>query len=336
MRTYLIDFENVKSKGLSGIERLTDDDKVIIFYSENSDTISFEMHQSVMNSKAEVKYLKVSVGGKNALDFQLSTYLGYLVALNIYTHIFVISSDRGFDFLNDFWNKKNYEQVSTVVYRAKTIASALNYENETIPAEASENIEPPKEDINAETNDAKTNEKKSAENTQKAKNIIGVDTKKSYLENIQAILNECNLNQNDINTIGSLLTESGSKIEFHTNLQKNFGDEGPVLYQYLKNDYESLCQIHKKGTAVKKAPKAKKENPAKHKPIHKEFSTEVMQELSKMCTEKDIDFICEQFGLASTKQQLYIRMIKAFKREKGCKIYGAIRSEYVKSHKDEK
>ena len=80
MKTYLVDFENVKSKGLSGIDRLTDEDHVIIFYSENSDTISFEMHCMVLQAKADVDYMKVRVGGKNALDFQLSTLLGYLVA----------------------------------------------------------------------------------------------------------------------------------------------------------------------------------------------------------------------------------------------------------------
>ena len=55
MRTYLVDFENVKSKGLVGIDRLEEDDNVIIFYSENSDTISFEMHCLVMKAKANVK-----------------------------------------------------------------------------------------------------------------------------------------------------------------------------------------------------------------------------------------------------------------------------------------
>ena len=58
MKVYLVDFENVKSKGLSGVDSLTENDSVIIFYSENSDTISFEMHQKVLSSKAEIEYLK--------------------------------------------------------------------------------------------------------------------------------------------------------------------------------------------------------------------------------------------------------------------------------------
>lgn len=69
MKIYLVDFENVKSKGLQGIDNLTETDTVIIFYSENSDTINFEMHQKVLTSKADIEYFKVNVGGKNALGF---------------------------------------------------------------------------------------------------------------------------------------------------------------------------------------------------------------------------------------------------------------------------
>ena len=127
MKIYLIDFENVKSKGLTGIDSLTEYDRVIIFYSENADTINFEMHQKVLISKAEVEYFKVHVGGKNALDFQLSTLLGYLVCKNYYSHIFVISNDKSFDFLHDFWHGKYIASPDCVVYRTKTIAQAINY-----------------------------------------------------------------------------------------------------------------------------------------------------------------------------------------------------------------
>ena len=127
MKVYLVDFENVKSKGLTGIDSLTEYDRVIIFYSENADTINFEMHQKVLISKAEVEYFKVHVGGKNALDFQLSTLLGYLVSKNYYTHIFVISNDKSFDFLHDFWHGKYIAAPDCTVYRTRTIAQAINY-----------------------------------------------------------------------------------------------------------------------------------------------------------------------------------------------------------------
>ena len=127
MKAYLIDFENVNSKGLTGIEKLGADDKVIIFYSENSDTLSFEMHRKVMSSTADIEYLKVRVGGKNALDFQLSSLLGYLLAKELYTHIFIISGDKGFDRLHDFWNVSFADKNTCTVFRTQTIDSAVEF-----------------------------------------------------------------------------------------------------------------------------------------------------------------------------------------------------------------
>uniref|UniRef100_UPI003FD830DF PIN domain-containing protein n=2 Tax=Oscillospiraceae TaxID=216572 RepID=UPI003FD830DF len=142
MKIYLVDFENVKSKGLQGIDNLTETDTVIIFYSENSDTINFEMHQKVLTSKADIEYFKVNVGGKNALDFQLSTLLGYLVAKDTYTNIFVISNDRGFDFLHDFWHGKYVDSPNAMVYRTRTIQTAINFANHKVnPTENNEDEE---------------------------------------------------------------------------------------------------------------------------------------------------------------------------------------------------
>ena len=125
MRSYLVDFENVKSKGLVGIDKLTEDDHVIIFYSENSDTISFEMHCCVMRAKASVEYMKVRVGGKNALDFQLSTLLGYMVAKERNSHIFIISNDKGFDRLHDFWANTFDDAPDCMVFRTQNIMLSL-------------------------------------------------------------------------------------------------------------------------------------------------------------------------------------------------------------------
>lgn len=127
MKTYLVDFENVKSRGLVGIDRLDEDDNVIIFYSENSDTISFEMHCQVLKARANVEYMKVKVGGKNALDFQLSTLLGYIVAKGCNTHVFVISGDKGFDKLHDFWENTFKDAPDCKVFRTTNIQSAVNF-----------------------------------------------------------------------------------------------------------------------------------------------------------------------------------------------------------------
>ena len=54
MATYLIDYENVKSEGIKGIAQLSEEDRVVIFYSHNADTITFEAMDMIFNSKAQV------------------------------------------------------------------------------------------------------------------------------------------------------------------------------------------------------------------------------------------------------------------------------------------
>ena len=79
MSIYLIDFENVHYDGLSGILNLHEDDEVYVFYSDNGKRLTFELHEQIIQSNAKFYYYKAAVGGKNALDHQLSTYLGFLV-----------------------------------------------------------------------------------------------------------------------------------------------------------------------------------------------------------------------------------------------------------------
>lgn len=102
---YMIDYENVKTGGLNGISRLTAEDRVIIFYSENANRLTFDLHRRLMECPAKIEYREVSVGGHNALDFQLVTYLGYLIAQDPKGQYLIISYDRGFEYVVNFWRK---------------------------------------------------------------------------------------------------------------------------------------------------------------------------------------------------------------------------------------
>ena len=82
MAFYLVDYENVNTEGLQGVEQLTAADEVIIFYSEHADRLTFDLHRRLNESKAQIHYFKVGACKKNALDFQLVSYLGYLIAQN--------------------------------------------------------------------------------------------------------------------------------------------------------------------------------------------------------------------------------------------------------------
>ena len=65
MAFYLVDYENVNTEGLQGVEQLTAADEVIIFYSEHADRLTFDLHRRLNESKAQIHYFKLGACKKN-------------------------------------------------------------------------------------------------------------------------------------------------------------------------------------------------------------------------------------------------------------------------------
>ena len=105
-RYFLVDYENVGYAGLDGIESLDKGDIVIIFYSKASSSISELAKGLLSKTKSEIVYEKVDTLGKNALDFQLSSYVGYIVSLGDAISTYIISKDFGYSNVQVFWYKK--------------------------------------------------------------------------------------------------------------------------------------------------------------------------------------------------------------------------------------
>lgn len=114
MAVYLIDFENVTSAGISGIQRLTKEDKVYIFYTVNASNMSFAAHMNLLSSPAEVIYYNVTSGGKNALDFQLASFLGFLISKGEDKDFYIISNDKGYDHVKNFWERSGVAEGVTI------------------------------------------------------------------------------------------------------------------------------------------------------------------------------------------------------------------------------
>lgn len=124
-RYFLVDFENVQVHGLLGLDKLKESDAVTIFFSKNADNISFELHLALNECRAKLDFQKVGTGVKNALDFQLSSQLGYIINQNIVAgnkkvNYYIVSRDNGFSCLCSFW-----EQFDTEVKIIKCIDHAL-------------------------------------------------------------------------------------------------------------------------------------------------------------------------------------------------------------------
>lgn len=120
---YLVDYENVNLSGMIGIENLEEKDHVVVFLGNNTGAIPFEWHIRIMDSKAQVKYIKCGKVSKNYLDFQLATFCGYIMAGLEHEKIYVVSKDKGFDSIVDFWTE-NKEDVQ--IARIEAIDESLD------------------------------------------------------------------------------------------------------------------------------------------------------------------------------------------------------------------
>lgn len=118
---YLIDFENVASEGLSGITYLDPEDQVVIFFSNNSKSLSMKMHILIGKSVCHLDYFEATVGGKNALDHQISTWLGYLVATKAADrNYYIVSRDAGYKYVASFWAESELKPNVRCVDSIKT------------------------------------------------------------------------------------------------------------------------------------------------------------------------------------------------------------------------
>lgn len=112
MSYYLIDFENVRTDGVRNLVDLKSGDAVTIFYSEQCKNITLDVIEGLTRLGVQINCYKVKLGTKNALDFQLSSYLGYLIGKgNANEDYYIVSNDKGYDCLCDFWK----EQGKTVI-----------------------------------------------------------------------------------------------------------------------------------------------------------------------------------------------------------------------------
>lgn len=328
MKTYLVDFENVKSKGLTGIDLLDKNDKVIIMYSENSDTISFDMHQKVLESKANIEYLKVRVGLKNALDFQLSTLLGYLVAKGENSHIFIISNDKGFDRLHDFWSGGFIQCSNCTVYRTQTIASTLKEvksKTKTISVVENKQTEKalPVEILTKETEEvwnmpAESDKKERQIEVKKTPSRRGRKPKQNLSELLNELLSD-SCNADDIEKVKSCLAGSDSKEDFHNSMAKIFKQQATDFYKILRSKYLRLKSMSDRESPVSEAE-------SNQQPT--QLNTELVKLLNGICNNQDIDIIEQCICSTDTKQGLYLSMLKIYKRERGCEIYKILKPEY--------
>ena len=92
---FLVDGDNNIGTGLKGIDMLSEQDAVLVFYQKAGLALS-KIQKLCAGTKADVQYIESVRGGKNAIDFQIITELGVLVGKRAADYAYVISQDKGY------------------------------------------------------------------------------------------------------------------------------------------------------------------------------------------------------------------------------------------------
>ena len=119
MNLIFVDFENVHNSGLTGLENLTDNETVYLFYSKNTPHLPMDIVAKISKSKADIELIESGVG-KNAMDFIIASYLGYQI--NEYDNkvkYYILSKDKGYKPIIDFWEDWDIKMISDLNQFAK-------------------------------------------------------------------------------------------------------------------------------------------------------------------------------------------------------------------------
>jgi hypothetical protein len=208
------------------------------------------MMHKLMFSKARLSYYKVRRGGRNALDFQMSSYLGYLINTHGMTEnveFFLISKDNGFDFVIDFWESgniavtpkiKRFYTIKAAFAQPKSTAEKLRAElpveilevsAEPVAEPLSETVEPVVEKIQPVTKKKPAPKKKPEAAAVAAEKIPPVA---EVTEQQETITDEAAA------IIDKLLSESKSSHELYIGTVKRFGQKkGVEIYREIKSRF---------------------------------------------------------------------------------------------------
>lgn len=123
IRHFLVDSENVNDNWLMLFDMADEDDEIVVFYTKKSPHMSYMSVIRLMeNNKINIRF-EESYEGTNALDFQLVSYMGYLMgcagsfsenkcdassAKSCADEYIIMSNDTGYDPAVRFWKDKGF------------------------------------------------------------------------------------------------------------------------------------------------------------------------------------------------------------------------------------
>ena len=236
MNYIFLDYENVGIEGLRGIERFDEYTRIFFFYSKGTASVPIDLFVKTGESKVKFAYFETQKGN-NALDFVLSSYLGYAIGKhkdyfssgmsgvdlgesrfinsnpkNTTDFFYIVSKDRGYEPLIKFWDREDLK-ISIV----KSLTEIKSFVVK--PAKRCKIIEEAV-DVAVKNAEKKVNAVKKEIKTKKnIRSLIGMKIKGISKTNITKIVNIINNN---------------SKASINNALTKTFKEKGKEYYKAIK------------------------------------------------------------------------------------------------------
>lgn len=114
-KIYLVDTENVGSTWKELLPAKANADQILLFFTDNSPYVSYNDLQLILQYPNQFEMIKCNPG-KNGLDFQLVSYLGYLLKTASKSNYIIVSNDCGFDAVVKFWQDRGMSVIRSNVY----------------------------------------------------------------------------------------------------------------------------------------------------------------------------------------------------------------------------
>lgn len=242
MATFYIDYENVHNAGLRGLDFLSEDDHVYIFYSENANTFNVDSMKIAMNSVCGIDFVEANVGTPNAMDFQIITLVYAMIEADDMHYI--ISKDKGFDAAIRMGERCNLKNVE----RFPDIKVAYNcYQLSRPKAESLEEQDQENEDgVQEEVFEEVVEEKLSIDNVveidiNEVKLADGSKRKiKTYIQKKCGVT----VSKSNLDIAYDGLTSCTTKMQLYNFFRSRLGnDDGNKLYKLVGENYYELRDV---------------------------------------------------------------------------------------------
>lgn len=250
MAVFYVDFENVHDAGLEGLNDLTANDRVILFYNKEQ-KISIDGMLEINNCKAVIEYRKTLISGRNYLDFQLGTYLGY--GMNEYRNekVVVVSKDSGFDSIVHFWKQEGVDIIRNKSLKlvpsvdaeapstddAKVDITVVVETDEVIPTDNTTKLKKRRSRKNKSKSDSEVEANNNTQQPEKEEPAIATDDSlpERFRKKMRPVLNKLGLSSLQYAKVYKAVISQQKNKPYRQQLIKDYGEElGQSIFDHTQ------------------------------------------------------------------------------------------------------